>query len=230
MDQTNDAINKIFDQLAQKGSLKQNIFRNTIEHFECLKLAAQEVVKELKSHEEDYDKDIEISFTERSKTNFELKFAGDVLVFHMHTNVFNFDRSHAIWKSNYVKEDANRAYCGMINVYNFLADSFKYNRENDIGYLVARIFVNLENHFFVEGKRQLGFLYNNFSTETLDSDKCKAVIESAMLYAMDFDLLTPPYDAMKQVTVYQILASAQSSKVSTGKRLGFRFQADSDIG
>ena len=44
-----------------------------------------------------------------------------------------------------------RTYCGVINMYNFLSDSFKYNRENDLGYLIGRMFINKENTF-VEGK------------------------------------------------------------------------------
>jgi len=34
----------------------------------------------------------------------------------------------------------------MISIYNFLSDSFKFNRVNDIGYLIARVFTNKENH------------------------------------------------------------------------------------
>ena len=55
-------------------------------------------------------------------------------------------------KQKYVKEDKMRSFCGVIHVYNFLNDSFKYNRLNDVGNLVARIFVNKDKHFFVEGE------------------------------------------------------------------------------
>ena len=43
--------------------------------------------------------------------------------------------------TSYVKEDKNRSYCGVIHLYNFLADSFKYNRLNDVGYLIGRVFI-----------------------------------------------------------------------------------------
>ena len=66
----------------------------------------------------------------------------------MHTNTFSFDKSHQIWNSSYVKEDEYKAYCGVINVYNFLSDSFKYNRANDLGYMIGRLFINKEKHFF----------------------------------------------------------------------------------
>ena len=38
---------------------------------------------------------------------------------------------------------------------------------NDLGYLIGRIFINHENHFMVQGKRQLGFLYNDFINQLL---------------------------------------------------------------
>jgi hypothetical protein len=116
----------------------------------------------------------------------------------------------------------------MINVYNFLADSFKYNRVNDTGYLVARCFINNEKHFFIEGKRQLGFLYNNFASETIDNKKIRSILESTILYSMDFDLLTPPYDTMKELSVMDIFEVTNAVKIKTAKRLGFKFQADSD--
>ena len=102
-------------------------------------------------------------------------------------------------KQAYLSENENRGYCGIINIYNFLNDSFKYNRSNDLGYLVGRIFVNFENHFMVEGKRQLGFLYNDFINNVLDKDQLKSIIQSSIIYCLDFDLLVPNYDLIKEV-------------------------------
>jgi hypothetical protein len=98
---------------------------------------------------------------------------------------------------------------------------------NDLGYLIARIFINSENHFMVQGKRQLGFLYNDMQNSIIDRDQMKAIIQSAVLYALDFDLLVPPYDVVKEVSVSEMQAVSQGLKVGTGKRLGFKFSADS---
>jgi len=147
----------------------------------------------------------------------------------MHTNVFDFDKSHNIWNTSYLKEDELRAYCGMINIYNFLADSFKYNRVNDLGYLVARFFVNKELHYFVEGKRQLGFLYNDFVNKKINQKDIREIIESSILYSMDFDLLTPPYNSMKEVSVIDVIETTNAMKIKTGKRLGFKFFNDNEI-
>jgi hypothetical protein len=146
----------------------------------------------------------------------------------MHSNVFEFDKSHRIWKTSYVRDREGLSYCGMINVYNFLNDSFKYNRANDIGYLIARIFLNVENHYFVEGKRQLGFLYNDFAHAVIDEETLRRIVESTIVYCLDFDLFTPPFDAVKEVSVNEIMEASFANQFRTGKRLGFRFHADND--
>ena len=142
-----------------------------------------------------------IEYKETGEYEAKVRVAGDLLIFQMHTNVFKFDRENSLWKTSYLSENENRGYCGIINIYNFLNDSFKYNRSNDLGYLVGRIFVNFENHFMVEGKRQLGFLYNDFINNVLDKDQLKSIIQSAIIYSLDFDLLVPNYDLIKEVSV-----------------------------
>ena len=59
-----------------------------------------------------------------------------------------------IWTTKYVQKDELNSYSGIINIYNFLTDSFKYDRIDDLGYLVGRLFINRHSHYFVEGKRQ----------------------------------------------------------------------------
>lgn len=223
---TNEMILQV---LKEKSSLKQDVFQRNMELYALLREVCRELAKELRPRAQEIDKRLLVEFKEKGEFEFELRVAGDVLVFSMHTNVFEFDASHQIWKSSYVMEQENRSYCGIVNIYNFLADSFKYNRSNDIGYLVARIFVNHENHFFVEGKRQLGFLYNDFANSVVDKVQMKNIVESALLYCLHFDLYTPPFDEVKLISLAQIEESSATMSVKTGKRLGFRFQADSDI-
>jgi hypothetical protein len=47
-------------------------------------------------------------------------------------------------------------------------------------------------------------------------------------YCLDFDLLATPYDDVKEVTVAEMMEYSQNMSLPTGKRLGFRFQADPD--
>jgi len=155
-----------------------------------------------------------------------LQFAGDILVFSMHTNIFEFSRYHEVMSTTYIKEDKSRSYCGIINIYNFLTDSFKYNRMNDVGYLIGRIFINKDKCYFIEGKREVGLLYNNFGKEVFDKQASRKVVESAILYAINFDLLTPPFDSVKEISLVEMRSISDSYTLKTGKRLGFKFQAD----
>lgn len=218
----------ILDTIESKSRLKQDVFAVTKDTFSNLNNQLSAISSDLKGHFSARDKRIEVSHTSPGPYEAQLKVAGDTLLFHMHTNVFTFPDNHMVSRSPYVMNNPANGYWGIINIYNFLTDSFRFHRENDSGYLVARVFVNRERHFFVEGKRQLGFLYNDFSQLVLSPKTWMDIIESAILYILDFDLYTPPYDAVKEVQMAEILTISQNLKIKTGKRLGFRFEADTD--
>lgn len=219
----------ILKTIKEKSVVKADIYHQSIATFDILKRILKEKAELLSADVAKIDDRITVEYRDAGDFNVQLKVAGDILVFQMHTNVFEFDRSHPIWKNSYVRENEANSFCSLINVYNFLADSFKYNRINDLGYLIARIFVNREKHYFVEGKRQLGFLYNDFMHSQLDEEALKAIVDSAILYCLDFDLFTPPYENVKEITVNDIQELNLSNQLQTGKRLGFKFQKDEDI-
>lgn len=223
-----DAQGLILDLLRTKSCMKQDVYANTVALFEVIKELLQEVANDLETQVRGEDERLVISFTDKGATACELRVAGDVVIFHMHTNVFKLDQSHTLWKTSYLEDDELRGYFGVVNVYNFLSDSFKYNRERDLGYLVARIFLNRDNRFFVQGKRQLGFLYDDLAGNEVERKRMKEVLLSVVLYVLEFDLLAPPYDQVNQVTVSEMNELNANLKISTGKRLGFRFQSDLD--
>ena len=218
----------VVDKLMHKYALKIKVHTNALAAFKDLKEAALKMIKDNKIRTSQCAVNLPYEYTDKGEFQFEMKFGSDVLVFMLHTNVFEFDRGHEVRKMQYIKEDCERSYCGLIQVYNFLSDSFKYERENDLGYLVARIFINKESHYFIEGKKEIGLLYNSFAVAEMSKDVAKQILESSMDYCINFDLLTPPFDDVKMVTVNEIVEYSQSMQMKTGKRLGFRFQADKE--
>jgi hypothetical protein len=221
-----DTKEQILTALEMKAIVKQKVYDQTLETFLTLKEILQEIESEYNSQLQIKDSRIHLAYKDRGQFECELKVAGDLLIFSMHSNIFEFDRNHNVWKLSYVSENKMFSYCGIINIYNFLADSFKYNRIEDLGYLITRIFVNLEKHFFVEGKRQNEYLYNNFGQATLNKEVLKEIIMNAILYSLEFDLLVPPYDQIKIASVAQMVEKIEFSKMQTGKRLGFKFNSD----
>ena len=218
----------LFKLVTDKALLKNKVYNNTLNAFSLVNDVINDLSREYEKYEHDKGSILPTILEVKSVGKFELdlKFGGDILLFMMHTNVFEFPRHHEVMRTAYVKEDSERSYCGVINIYNFIADSFKYNRINDVGYLIGRIFINKENHYFIEGKRELGFLYNNFGKNKLSSDSLGAIIRAAIKYTINFDLLTPPYDQVKFVAVNEMKSTLDSISVKTGKRLGYKFQAD----
>ncbi len=150
----------------------------------------------------------------------------DTLIFAQHTDIFQFDRDHEAWQTPYVVEDATRSYAGIVNVYNFLAESFKYDRDEDIGYLIARVFIGKEGAYFVEGKRQRNMGVSHYGEQTLDRNNWRRVVETALKYAAEFDLLAPPYETEKLTDLIHLKAKILTSKTKTAKRLGFSFNSD----
>ena len=216
--------NLVFD----KSDLKQKVFAATKETFELFRTTTRELIVTFQEVNRREGRNVAFEFTDHGDFEFEVKFAGDVLVFDMHTNVFEFSRDHQVMKSPYIREDSRRSYCGVIRIYNFLADSFTYHRDQDLGYMIGRVFVNYEKHYFIEGKRELGMLYNNFNIALINSESVQSIVESAIEYTTNFDLLTPPYDEVKLVSVGEMRSDYDKKSMATGKRLGFRFQADTD--
>ena len=216
----------IIGTLKEKSILKQKVYDYTFEAFCSVKDVLKSLAKEVNLNLDGIDSRIKLEYTDRSNFDAQIKVAGDILLFSMHSNIFQFDREHPAWKTAYIQKNKFNAYSGIINIYNFLADSFKYSRADDLGYLIARIFINHEKQYIVEGKRQMGMLFSNYGSEEITKNALQLIITTAIQYAMEFDLLVPPYDTVKIASVGQAEAKIQHSKMMTGKRLGFQFNSD----
>jgi hypothetical protein len=217
---------EILSALNQKAQVKLEVFSQTIEVFGQIKEILNEMSNDLNDLIESDDRRVRLEYRDRGRFEAELKFADDVLIFSMHSDVFLFDRDHSLWKRDLIKDDPMSAYCGVISVYNFLSDSLKYNRQEDLGYLVARIFVNRNKYFLVEGKRQKGRAVSDFGKKQLNREELISIIEIAMLYTLSFDLLVPPFDMVKMASVEQINGKIESAKLQTGKRVGYKYNTD----
>jgi len=216
----------ILNTIRDKATLKQLVYQNTKDIFEDLRKVLEDLVVEYNTELIDADEKVLLEYEDKGEFEFQIKVASDILIFSLHTNVFQFNRDHNVWEQNYVKSNPDNAYSGIINIYNFLADSFKYTRYEDLGYLVARIFINREKHFIVEGKRQMGLLQTDLSASKANKESLRVIVETAINYSLNFDLLVPPYDNVKIMSVAQIFEKIQNARIPTGKRLGFQFKSD----
>lgn len=212
--------------LREKSTHVLKVYDTTFSVFAELKELLHETAVEFNESLDELARRVRVEYRDRGKFEAQLQIAEDILIFSMHTNIFQFNREHIVWQNSYLRDHPENSLCGMINIFNFLSDSFKYNRSSDEGYLIGRIFVNHEMQYFTEGKREITQNHNSFGSAMLNRDALNSIIENSINYAIDFDLLVPPYDAVKVVTVDQLNTKIENSKMQTGKRLGYRFDAD----
>jgi hypothetical protein len=212
----------IVNTLQEKSYVKNNVYKSLELAFNVFKDAIKEVVDELNAELKNLNNDSLLEYSV-GVSHIELYFASDVIIFNFQKNIYEIDKSHSIWAHSYIQDNPLNAFVGIINVYNFLRNSLKNNESEDLGYLIARIFINQERHYFVEGKRQLGFLYNDFSTNVVSKDDFKRIIHSTILYCLDFEMLVPPYEEVSIISVEQLNSVLNKSKSQNAKRLGFQF-------
>ncbi len=215
-----DKLEVIFEGLKQKSITKQTIYRNTQETFEKLRVVSAEVVEHLSKKITEVDSNVTIEYRNINDFEFHIKFSGDLLIFVMHSNVITFPEDNDLMTHPYVEEDFRRRFFGHIMAYNFMADSIKYSRMSDPGYLLARLLINFENHFYLEGVTQLDLEYTDISKNIIDEKALRLFIESTMIASVNNDLMAPDIEDIKKITVKQKMENQQ---VSRGQKLGFSF-------
>ncbi len=196
--ETTPLRSKILDTIIRKSTLKQRVFDNTFAAFNELKETLFEMASEMDDElDGKLDRRVRLEYRDRGKFEAQLQVANDILIFQMHTDVFEFDANHLIWQNPYVQSDRENSYCGLINIYNFLSDSFKFNRNADEGYLIGRIFINRERRYFVDKIRALNPDYERlyqlrpglFSPATLYNGYADTMEKMLERLRMDLDYL-----------------------------------------
>lgn len=215
-----DPLDQIQFMLESKSSAKQVTYKNLLTAFDLLAKESKRIITELKKRVKPGDEDVTVDFKLVNEHEFQVKLAGDLLVFVLHTNVVTFSEDHPLMQSDYIKEQEINRYFGQIMIYNFMSDSIKYNRMNDPGYLLSRILINHENRFLVEGEGQLGFLYNATSQAGISEADLNNIVKQALKIAIENDLMAPPFPDVRFITVYQ--KNEKTQELGAGQKIGFK--------
>jgi hypothetical protein len=213
--------------LLTKSGVKQVTYRNVCEAFRGLKQEAVQIIDEINSKTHTKDADITLSVVDISEQEFHVKVAGDLLAFFLHTNIITLGDDYAYNKSEYVMENLDRKFLGQINVYNFMADSLKYNRMHDPGYLVTRLMVNQENRFIVEGDKPINFLFESVSSKQLDQTDLNILVHLIITQAIENDLVAPPFNQIRGLTLQQKIANTEV--VGAGQKIGFQMSSMREV-
>ena len=115
--------NDLIDLLINKAALKQDIADYSEKVLERFKVIIQKELELLGKSVD--DSRIRLKYKNKGKFEFRVSVGSDALVFQLHTNIFRFDDENPMWKSKYLEENGANGYFAIINIYNFLAESFE---------------------------------------------------------------------------------------------------------
>lgn len=214
-----DPIKFIKYLLESKSTAKQTAYKHICKAFTLLSEEARSIVEELKRRANPGDKDVTVEFNVVNDHEFDVKLAGDMLIFVMNTNVVTLEESHPIMKEDYIRENEVNRYFGQVMVYNFMAESLRHHRNNDPGYLLARLMVNHENRFFIEGDRDLE-AYNPVSDAPITDDDLRRFVKIVLKMAIENDLVAPNFTEVKSITLGQ--KRDHTMELGGAQKIGFR--------
>lgn len=226
MAEETDPIEHISKLLESKSTAKQITYKNLLDAFSILAKESERVVDELKKKTQSRDSDVTQSFTEINEHEFHVKLAGDLLVFVLHTNVVTLPPDHPVMADPYIKENEVNRYFGQIMIYNFMADSFKFNRVNDPGYLIARLLINHEARYVIEGNGHLGAMFNKISDGPISEQELNVLVKIVLMIAIENDLIAPPFPQVQFITLHQKMEKTQ--ELGGGQKIGFRMSFENE--
>ena len=210
-------ISSILELIENKASIKQDTYKCAIALLEGFKKQALELVEKLK--QKNKDKRVLIELKEINEFEFHIIVGGDLLAFMLQTNVFTLPFDEKSLASPYFKKNPEHLYFGQLFVYNFMADSVKYQRKNDLGYLISRISVNNDNHFFLEGIKNLNFIFPDVSKNTVTEEFIENLLEELVVFAIETDLVASSYGDNFELSVEQNLFNSPRNNTN---KLGFQ--------
>jgi hypothetical protein len=223
-----DPIEHISRLLESKSTAKQITYKNLLDAFAILAKESERVIEELQKKAKPGDADVTEEFDWVNEHEFHVKLAGDLLVFVLHTNVVTLPPDHPVMEDPYIKQNEVNRFFGQIMIYNFMSDSFKFNRSNDPGYLIARLLINHEARYLIEGNGQLGAMFNKISDGPISEQELNVLVKIVLLIAIENDLIAPPFPQVQFITVNQKMEKTQ--ELGVGQKIGFRMSYEDKIG
>lgn len=222
-----DPLDHIKQLLESKSTAKQVTYKLLLTAFGLIAKESERVVNELKKRVRAGDEDVTVGFEKVNEHEFHVKLAGDLLVFVLHTNIVTLMDNHPVMQDSYIRQNEVNRYFGQIMIYNFMSDSLKFNRVNDPGYLLARLLINHEGRYVIEGDGQLAALANKISGEPITEVELNVVVKLALTLAIENDLMAPPFPDVRFITLHQKMEKTQ--ELGAGQKIGFQMSYQNKI-
>jgi len=100
---------ELFSGLRKKAAFKQEVYRTTLLTFRLFKSVLAEMAEEYRQKFRTDPLQIPFEYRDKGEFEAELRFGGDVLIFTMHTNVFEFSRDHEVMQTRNIHKYTSRS-------------------------------------------------------------------------------------------------------------------------
>ena len=109
-----DPIRFIQPLLESKSSARQTAFKHVRDAFSSLSAETKSIVADLKSRLKPTDKDVTVEYNVINDHEFDVKLAGDMLIFVMNTNISTLEESHEVMSDPYIEGIEVNRYFGQV--------------------------------------------------------------------------------------------------------------------
>jgi hypothetical protein len=215
-------VSNILTKLQTTSKLKYNLYEMTASLFIGLKKICTELSVEINDANKDSHQ-IQVTVSQTNDFEFVFRIGGDALIFILQSNIVRLPDENFLCKSKYLKDDVNLRYFGQILIYNFLSDTIEFGRLDDPGYLIARILLNKENKFFLEGDRKIVFNFPDLKDNAVNPEKMRDFVEQLVVSSLENDLLAPAFADIMLITYQQKIE--HTSGLGNPQKIGFDFFA-----
>lgn len=223
----NDPILNIKQKLSTKSSLKQRVYSTVEEVFKRFRIESESIIDEIKKYKDEMDPGVMLEVTDFSNLEFSLHFGGDLMIFNMQTNIVTFPADYYLMKNKMIQENKDLGYFGQILIYNFMADSVKYNRLQDAGYLLARLIINVDKSFVLEGVHGLKYMFTEIENSKITNENIRLILLKAMDISITSDLIAPPYTNIQFVSLGDKLS--RQKEAGWDHKIGFQMEYKDNI-
>jgi hypothetical protein len=215
-------LQEVQAEMTQKASMKQSLYIQTLGYFNRMQEITRKLSSQLTESFKSSNPPIPVKFEVEGELEFRLRFSGDLLVFQMHSNIMALPEDHPVMRHPHLIEFPENAYFGQILIYNFMADSFRYLRMQDMGHLVARIWIHKDALYWVEGVRPLNFLQPGLSETPLNDESLEQIVLQCVYVSSQTDFMASPFYLIQQLTVEEKISRNENR---AGDKLGFQMQS-----
>lgn len=215
-------VDTIYETLRGKSALNKKVLTETQQAFRILRERAEKTALRLREIIVSKKDEMEAKVGDGGEFSFSIEIGPDIITFSNMQDVSAPSGEMPCLKSAYVQQDPSRAYFGQILVYNFLTSSYLQRRMQDPGYMVARILVNKDGVFTVEGVGKVTEEFTDLSATPVNVENMQKLVETCILASLAIDLMMPPADQIQIIPLETHLATGVVQGI---EKVGFRVNA-----